>query len=51
MLGRSETAAVDDALFEEVAKPIARRFGVTAAAMRIRLENTRAAASADLTGV
>jgi hypothetical protein len=29
---------VDDALFENVAKPIARRFGVSPAAMRIRLE-------------
>ena len=36
--GRSETEAMDDALFEEVAKPIARRFGVSAPAMRIRLE-------------
>jgi Zn-dependent peptidase ImmA (M78 family) len=36
--GRSETGAVDDALFEDVAKPIARRFGVSAPAMRIRLE-------------
>lgn len=36
--GRSETGAVDDALFEEVAKPLARRFGVSAPAMRIRLE-------------
>jgi Zn-dependent peptidase ImmA (M78 family) len=36
--GRSETEAVDDALFDEVAKPIARRFGVSAPAMRIRLE-------------
>ena len=36
--GRSEAGAVDDALFEEVAKPIARRFGVSAPAMRIRLE-------------
>ncbi|MGD9880358.1 MAG: ImmA/IrrE family metallo-endopeptidase [Reyranella sp.] len=36
--GGSETGAVDDALFEEVAKPIARRFGVSAPAMRIRLE-------------
>ena len=36
--GRSETAAVVDALFEEVAKPIARRFEVSAPAMRIRLE-------------
>jgi hypothetical protein len=36
--GRSETRAVDDALFEEVAKPIARRFGVSAPAMCIRLE-------------
>ena len=34
----SETGAVCDALFEEVAKPIARRFGVSAPAMRIRLE-------------
>jgi Zn-dependent peptidase ImmA (M78 family) len=36
--GKSETGAVDDAQFEEVAKPIARRFGVSAPAMRIRLE-------------
>lgn len=36
--GRSETGAVDDALFEDIAKPIARRFGVSAPAMRIRLE-------------
>jgi hypothetical protein len=36
--GRNEPAAVDDALFENVAKPIARRFGVSPAAMRIRLE-------------
>jgi hypothetical protein len=36
--GRNETGAVNDALFEDVAKPIARRFGVSAAAMRIRLE-------------
>ena len=36
--GRNDTAAVDDALFENVAKPIARRFGVSPAAMRIRLE-------------
>jgi hypothetical protein len=36
--GRNETRAVDDALFEGVAKPIARRFGVSAPAMRIRLE-------------
>ena len=36
--GRNEAAAVDDALFENVAKPIARRFGVSPAAMRIRLE-------------
>ena len=35
---QSETGAVDDALFEDVAKPIARRFGVSAPAMRIRLE-------------
>jgi Zn-dependent peptidase ImmA (M78 family) len=35
---RNDTAAVDDALFENVAKPIARRFGVSPAAMRIRLE-------------
>jgi Zn-dependent peptidase ImmA (M78 family) len=39
--GGSETGAVDDALFEEVAKPIARRFGVSAPAMRIRLEKLR----------
>jgi Zn-dependent peptidase ImmA (M78 family) len=37
--GRNEAGAVDIALFEEVAKPIARRFGVSAPAMRIRLEN------------
>ena len=37
--GRNEAGAVDVALFEEVAKPIARRFGVSASAMRIRLEN------------
>ena len=36
--GGNETAAVDEALFENVAKPIARRFGVSPAAMRIRLE-------------
>ncbi len=30
--------AVNDALFEDVGKPIARRFGVSPAAMRIRLE-------------
>jgi Zn-dependent peptidase ImmA (M78 family) len=36
--GRNEADAVDDALFENVAKPIARRFGVSSAAMRIRLE-------------
>ena len=36
--GRNEAGAVDDALFEEVAKPIARRFGVSAQAMRLRLE-------------
>jgi hypothetical protein len=36
--GRNETGAVEDAVFEEVAKPIARRFGVSAPAMRIRLE-------------
>lgn len=37
--GRSEVGAVDDALFEHVAKPIARKFGVSLPAMRIRLEN------------
>jgi Zn-dependent peptidase ImmA (M78 family) len=37
--GRNEAGAVDIALFEEVAKPIARRFGVSTPAMRIRLEN------------
>jgi hypothetical protein len=37
--GGDEAGAVDDALFEEVAKPIARRFGVSAQAMRLRLEN------------
>jgi hypothetical protein len=36
--GSSEAGAADDALLEEVAKPIARRFGVSAPAMRIRLE-------------
>jgi Zn-dependent peptidase ImmA (M78 family) len=36
--GRNEAAAVDDALFENVAKALARRFGVSPAAMRIRLE-------------
>jgi Zn-dependent peptidase ImmA (M78 family) len=36
--GRNETAALDDAPFENVAKPIARRFGVSPEAMRIRLE-------------
>ena len=30
--------AVDDALFENVAEPMARRFGVSRVAMRIRLE-------------
>lgn len=37
-LGRREVDAVDDALFEEVAKPFAQRFRVSRAAMRIRLE-------------
>jgi Zn-dependent peptidase ImmA (M78 family) len=37
--GRNEARAVDDALFEEVAKPIARRFGVSPQAARLRLEN------------
>jgi Zn-dependent peptidase ImmA (M78 family) len=36
--GRSEVEAVDDALFESVAEPMARRFDVSRAAMRIRLE-------------
>src|SRR5215475_11745585 len=36
--GRGEVEAVDDALFESVAEPIARRFGVSRTAMRIRLE-------------
>lgn len=36
--GRNEAAAVNDPLFENVAEPIARRFGVSPAAMRIRLE-------------
>jgi Zn-dependent peptidase ImmA (M78 family) len=36
--GRGEVDAVDDALFETVAEPIARRFGVSRTAMRIRLE-------------
>ena len=44
--GRNETGAVDDALFEEVAKPIARRFGVSPQAMRLRLEKSGAATSA-----
>jgi Zn-dependent peptidase ImmA (M78 family) len=35
---RRSEGAVDDALFEELAKPLARRFGVSATAMRIRLE-------------
>jgi Zn-dependent peptidase ImmA (M78 family) len=35
---RNEAASLDDALFENVAKPIARRFGVSPVAMRIRLE-------------
>jgi Zn-dependent peptidase ImmA (M78 family) len=36
--GVNEVTAVDDALFEEVAEPMARRFGVSRMAMRIRLE-------------
>jgi hypothetical protein len=36
--GRNKTASLDDVPFENVAKPIARRFGVSPAAMRIRLE-------------
>jgi IrrE N-terminal-like domain len=36
--GKSEATAVDDALFERVAKPIAREFAVSPAAMRIWLE-------------
>jgi Zn-dependent peptidase ImmA (M78 family) len=36
--GRNEADAVDNALFEEVAKPIARRFRVSPTAMRIQLE-------------
>jgi Zn-dependent peptidase ImmA (M78 family) len=36
--GRGEAEAVDDALLESVAEPIARRFGVSRIAMRIRLE-------------
>jgi hypothetical protein len=36
--GRGEVNEVDDALFESVAEPIARRFGVSRAAMRVRLE-------------
>ena len=35
--GRGEAAAVDDALFENVAEPMARRSGVSRIAMRIRL--------------
>jgi len=37
--GRTEAETVGDALFEEVSKPIARRFGVSPQAMRIRLED------------
>lgn len=36
--GRIEDGTVEDALFESVAKPIARVFGVSLPAMRIRLE-------------
>ena len=36
--GKTEVSAVNDALFEEVSKPIARRFAVSPSAMRIRLE-------------
>jgi Zn-dependent peptidase ImmA (M78 family) len=36
--GTNQAAAVGDALFEDLAKPITRRFGVSPAAMRIRLE-------------
>jgi len=36
--GQGEAGAVDNALFEEVAEPFARRFGVSRIAMRIRLE-------------
>jgi Zn-dependent peptidase ImmA (M78 family) len=36
--GRDEVDMVGDSLFESVAEPIARRFGVSRAAMRIRLE-------------
>jgi Zn-dependent peptidase ImmA (M78 family) len=36
--GKGEVEAVDDALLESVAEPIARRFGVSRTAMRIRLE-------------
>jgi Zn-dependent peptidase ImmA (M78 family) len=38
---RGEINAVDDALFESVAEPIARRFRVSRTAMRIRLERLR----------
>jgi hypothetical protein len=38
---RGEIDAVDDALFESVAEPIARRFRVSRTAMRIRLERLR----------
>ncbi len=34
----SDTGAVADALFDEIAKPMARRFGVSPPAMRVRLE-------------
>ena len=36
--GKGEADAVDNALFESVAEPIARRFAVSRTAMRIRLE-------------
>ena len=39
--GRGEADALDDALFESVAEPIARRFRVSRTAMRIRLEKLR----------
>ena len=36
--GKTEAEAIGDALFENVAKPIAWQFGVSPPAMRIRLE-------------
>ena len=46
---RNEAGAVDDALFEEVAKPIARRFGVSASSNAHSARKSGAAASAGAT--